>query len=161
MCFKWSLYVLWQTGQCYEYALTWVFSLSLPLPPSLPPSNPALPPTHLHHTHTHTHTHTASIVKSFVKMTRYLLSQSGDDLFLLSERITQDPLENYFGKQRSRGGRCENPCFQDCLHNAVAIRAQRSLELDRVQGNCRRKRRLPSPEKIDATPLPKRKRVTK
>lgn len=102
-------------------------------------------------------------VKSFVEMTKYLLSQPGEDLFFLSERITQDPLENYFGKQRARGGRCDNPCLKECLQNAVAIRAQRSMNLDRVQGNCRRKRRLPSPEnsKIDATPLPKRKRASK
>ena len=100
-------------------------------------------------------------MKSFVEMTQYLLSQPGDKLFLLSERISQDPLENYFGKQRSRGGRCDNPCFKECLQNAVAIRAQRSLDLDRVRGNCRRKRQLPSPERIDATPLPKRKRAAK
>ena len=30
----------------------------------------------------------------------------------------------------------------ECLKNAVAIRAQRSLNLDRVQGNYRRKRRV-------------------
>ena len=96
-------------------------------------------------------------------MTRYLLSQpGGEELFLLSERFTQDPLENYFGMQRARGARCDNPSLKDCLKNAVAIRAQRSLDLDRVQGNCRRKRRIvgTSPE-IDDTPLPKRKRRKK
>ena len=41
-------------------------------------------------------------VRSFVEMTRYLLSQpNSDGLFLLSERISQDPIENYFGKQRA------------------------------------------------------------
>ena len=76
-------------------------------------------------------------------MTKYLLSQpNSDGLFLLSERVSQDPLENYFGKQRARGGRCDNPTVKECIKNAVAIRAQRSLDLDRVQGNCRRKRRL-------------------
>ena len=99
------------------------------------------------------------IVTSFVEMVKYLLSQPGaEDLFLLSERITQDPLENYFGKQRSCGRRCDNPNFKECLQNATAIRAQKSLELDRVQGNCRRKRCLPdSLFEIDNTPLPKRK----
>ena len=81
------------------------------------------------------------IVKSFIEMTKYMLSQLGSvGLFLLSEHVSQDPLENYFGKQRARGGRCDNPTVQDVLKNAVAIRAQQSLELDRVQGNCRRKR---------------------
>ena len=95
-------------------------------------------------------------------MTKYLLSHPGDELFLLSERITQDPLENYFGQQRARGGRCDNPNLKECLQNSVAIRAQKSMELNCVQGNCRRKRRLPdSCKQIDNTPLPKRKQVRK
>ena len=95
-------------------------------------------------------------------MTKYLLSQpNSDGLFLLSERVSQDPLENYFGKQRARGGRCDNPTVKECIKNAVAIRAQRSLDLDRVQGNCRRKCRLEdSAQTIDDTPLAKRKRST-
>ena len=32
-------------------------------------------------------------VNSFVDMARYLLSQGQDSLFVLSERISQDPLE--------------------------------------------------------------------
>ena len=101
-----------------------------------------------------------SIVKSFVEMTRHLLSQPGN-LFLLSERICQDPLENYFGQQRARGGRCDNPTVKEALQNAVAIRAQHSIQLDRVQGNCRRKRNLFDPEEtdvIDEAQLPKRRR---
>ena len=99
------------------------------------------------------------VVKSFVEMVKYLLSQPGADLFLLSERFTQDPLENYFGKQHSRGRRNDNPNFKECLQDSIAIRAQKFLELDRVQGNCRRKRSLPdSCFQIDDTPLPKRKR---
>ena len=103
-------------------------------------------------------------VKSFVEMTRYLFSQpNSEGLFFLSERISQDPLENYFGKQRARGGRCDNPTVKECLKSAVAIRAQRSLNLDRVQGNCRRKRRVVDIDNmiIDDTPLPKRKRTSK
>ena len=41
-------------------------------------------------------------------MSQFLLSKS-KGLFLLSERVSQDSLENYFGKQRARGGRNENP----------------------------------------------------
>ena len=103
-------------------------------------------------------------MKSFVEMTKFLLSECKEDkLFLLSERISQDPLENYFGKQRARGGRCDNPSLKECLQNAVAIRAQGSLELDRVRGNCRRKRQSEESNKpgIDCTPLPKRKRCSK
>ena len=101
---------------------------------------------------------------SFVEMTKYLLSQSDDgDLFVLSERVSQDPLENYFGQQRARGGRNENPSIQQCVHNAAALRVQKSMALDPVRGNCSRKRRLFPDEhpEIDDTPLPKRKRSKK
>lgn len=85
-------------------------------------------------------------------------------MFFLSERLSQDPLENYFGKQRTRGGRSDNPCIKECLTNAVAIRAQKSMELDQVRGNCRKKRSLEDSE-IDITslskPLPKRQRLRK
>ena len=101
-------------------------------------------------------------VNSFVDMARYLLSQGQDGLFVLSERISQDPIENYFGQQRARGGRNENPSVQQCIHNAAALRVQKSLALDPVRGNCSRKRVLfkdpPKLDDIDLTPLPKRKR---
>ena len=97
-------------------------------------------------------------MKSFVEITKYLLSE-GKDLFILSERVSQDPLENYFGKQRARGGRNENPTVQQCVHNAAALRVQKSQALDPVRGNCSRKRLLfhDEPPQIDNTPLPKRK----
>ena len=91
-------------------------------------------------------------------MTEYLLSQ-GEDLFLLSERISQDPLENYFGQQRARGGRNEHPDLQQCLHNAAALRVQKSMALNPVRGNCKRKRCYDEKHVINETPLPKRKRL--
>ena len=100
-------------------------------------------------------------VKSFVEMTQYLLRQ-GEDLFILSERVSQDPLENYFGQQRARGGRSENPTMDLTIKNAAALRIQKSQALDPVRGNCSRKRRLYDdlPPSIDSAPLPKRKRST-
>ena len=82
-------------------------------------------------------------------------------MFILSERVSQDPLENYFGQQRARGGRNENPTVQQCINNAAAIRVQKSQALDPVRGNCSKKRRLydDEPAVIDHTPLPKRKRT--
>lgn len=92
-------------------------------------------------------------------MARFLLSKD-KNLFLLSERISQDPLENYFGKQRARGGRNENPNLEQCVMNAAALRVQGSVALDPVRGNCRRKRQLDIDEStiINSKPLPKRKR---
>lgn len=77
---------------------------------------------------------------SFIEMTKFLLSKNDDSgLFFLCERISQKPIEYYFGRQRVRGGRNENPTFQQCIHNAAALCVQKSITLDPVQGNCRRK----------------------
>ena len=78
-------------------------------------------------------------VNSFVDMAKYLLSQGQDGLFMLSERISQDPLENYFGQQRARDGRNDNPSILQCIHNAAALRVQKSLALNPVRGNSSRK----------------------
>lgn len=109
------------------------------------------------------HYFSSHIVKSFVEMAKFLLTEANAKLFFLSERISQDPLENYFGQQRARGGRNENPNLQQCLYSAAAIRVQKSIATDPVRGNCGRKKRLygdTQPE-IDNAPLPKRKRHTK
>lgn len=101
-------------------------------------------------------------VRSFVDLVRYLLRLPGaKGKFLLSERLNQDPLENYFGKQRSKGGRSDNPTAQLCLQNAASLRLQGSLAQDPVRGNCCRKRRLFPTETIDSTPLPKHRKTSK
>ena len=65
---------------------------------------------------------------SFVDLTRYILTtHSEDNLLLPSEHLSQDPLENYFGKQRARGGRSDNPTVQHSNQNPGALWIQRSL----------------------------------
>ena len=44
---------------------------------------------------------------STVELIKYLLSNNVK--YVLSERFSQDPLENYFGRQRSMGSRRDNP----------------------------------------------------
>ena len=104
-------------------------------------------------------------VNAFIEMTRYLLSgvADGEPLYFLSERISQDPIENYFGKQRARGGRNENPNLHQCVHNAAALRVQKSFALDPVRGNCRRKRLSYEDDRDTSNdvPLPKQKRKSK
>ena len=74
---------------------------------------------------------------SFIEISRYLLSQQ-DGLFLLSERFNQDPVEEFFGQQRARGGRCDNPNVLTFLHNAQAIRVQRTIAIG-SGGNVRKR----------------------
>ena len=98
-------------------------------------------------------------VKSFCELTKYLLDvEKSKAPYLLSEHFSQDPLENYFGQQRYRGGWCQNPTVQACLSSAQSLRVLGSLALMPVRGNSSRKKRLFSEEVVDNTPLPKRAR---
>ena len=66
------------------------------------------------------------LVRSFVEMSRAILREAdpGEHAFMLSEHVSQDPLENYFGQQRGKGGRCDNPSLKEVLTNASSIRLQ-------------------------------------
>ena len=50
---------------------------------------------------------------SISESVRYLLS-TGVCSYVLTERFCQDPLENYFGRQRAMGCRKDNPNLRDC-----------------------------------------------
>ena len=67
-------------------------------------------------------------VYSFTELAETLLKVN-KKCFLLSERFNQDPLEAFFGKQRARGGRNDNPGIKRFLENSQAIRVGRSLAL--------------------------------
>lgn len=95
---------------------------------------------------------------SFVELARYLLNYPGVH-YLLSEKLCQDPLESFFGKQRMRGGHCDNPTVDSFLYGTSSLRVQGSVAVKPVRGNCKRGRsqsldKVP----IDDTPLPKRRR---
>ena len=92
-----------------------------------------------------------------MELTRYLTTLPGTTgQYFLSERISQDPLENYFGRVRARGGRCENPTAKDCLVSAQSLRVQGSFAMEPIRGNSSRKKRLfPGGCEIDNVPLSK------
>ena len=72
---------------------------------------------------------------SFIELARVLLSIP-EAPPLLSRRITQDPLEKYFGLQRQRGRVNENPNVQEFQKNSQALRVVQACTLS-VRGNCR------------------------
>lgn len=45
----------------------------------------------------------------------------------LSNHLCQDPLENYFGCQRQKGGTNENPTVREYYHNTEALRVVNSF----------------------------------
>ena len=71
--------------------------------------------------------------KSLIECTKYLL-QNGVE-YVLSERFSQDVLEEYFGNQRKLGKRNDNPDIEQFGYNANTLRIQR--EVSRISGNTR------------------------
>ena len=55
--------------------------------------------------------------------------------YILSSCFNQDPLENYFGNLRSRGGWCDNPSVKSALESAQSLRVQGSLSMMPIRGN--------------------------
>ena len=96
------------------------------------------------------------IVNSFVKIVQYLLTVPGVKCFL-SSRLSQDPLEKFFGCQRQRGKSSENPNVYEFCKNTQALRVINSVCGNVPRGNCRG-----SKHSIDwqaeSKPLPKRKK---
>ena len=75
---------------------------------------------------------------SFVELSKFLFTQK-QGLFILSERLNQDPLESFFGQQRARGGRSDNPDVRTFQYNTQAIRVQRSMVIG-DGGNVRKRK---------------------
>ena len=59
-------------------------------------------------------------VNSIIEATQFLLWHQVK--YVLTERFCQDPLENWFGRQRSLGSRKDNPSMADFGYNNNAIR---------------------------------------
>lgn len=90
-------------------------------------------------------------------MTRFLLEVEGVQ-FILSERFCQDPLEEFFGHQRSKGGRSDNPTVQQFIDNTVSLRVQKTTALYIKHGNCSKRPHDDKVLMVDDTPLQKRRR---
>lgn len=86
-----------------------------------------------------------------------LLCQEGIS-YILSDRFNQDPLEEHFGKQRSRG--VENPMLEQYMYNERKILVSKSDMI--IKGNTRGKRRTNVDLDVnDERELPKRKKTKK
>ena len=95
-------------------------------------------------------------MKAFIEMVNYLFTLPGVKCFL-SERISQDPLEKFFGNQRQRGAVNENPTVKEFCQNTQALRVINTVCKD-VRGNCRGSKRARETDNLqENTPLKKRK----
>ena len=96
------------------------------------------------------------VAHSLNDVLKFLLSQGME--YVLTERFNQDPVEVFFGQQRSRGGRCDNPSTKQFLRNTQAIIIQKSLALG-GSSNISRKRSNPFATSPLSRPLPKYRRT--
>ena len=97
---------------------------------------------------------------SFTDLVQYLFTVSGVKYFL-SERLCQDPLEKFFGKQRQRGKANKNPNIASALKNNQALRVISSINLNTVKGNMRGTNTSIMQTEDGQQPLPKRRRQSK
>ena len=72
-------------------------------------------------------------VNSIIEAVQFLLQH--EVRCVLPKRFSQDPLENYFGRQRSIGGRKHNPAARYFERNDTSIRNQKVFQP--IAGNVR------------------------
>ena len=64
-------------------------------------------------------------IYSHVEAIQFLLGEGFQ--YVLSARFMQDVLEDYFGHQRAKGGRSDNPTAQQFGYSDLTIAAQRDI----------------------------------
>ena len=64
-------------------------------------------------------------VHSHIEAIKFLLAQGFQ--YVLTERFMQDVVEDYFGHQRAKDGRSDNPTAQQFGYNDLTIAAQRDI----------------------------------
>ena len=82
----------------------------------------------------------------------------------LSEKLSQDPLEKFFGCQRQRGRTSTNPTCEEFCTNTQALHVVDLLCADIGKGNCRGKKRSSHGNTVTCTdkqPLLNRRRISK
>jgi len=80
----------------------------------------------------------------------------------LTEKLSQDPIEKFFGCQRQFGRTNDNPRVHEFLSNTQSLRVIDSINVHKITGNCRgTKRKFYDLEAVDLQkPIKKRKRHT-
>ncbi|XP_071476835.1 uncharacterized protein [Diadema antillarum] len=93
-------------------------------------------------------------VRSFVQLAKELLLEDGVE-FVLSEKFSQDPLEEYFSRQRGVGGRFDNPDVHQFGSNILPLHVAGSSIAVSAKANVKSQKRKTA---VDSTPLQSRKR---
>ena len=99
------------------------------------------------------------VVSSFLELVPQLFQIEGVTSFL-SEKLSQDPLEKFFGIQRQHGRTNENPNVVEFYKNTQSLRVINTIWIKDITGNCRGcERKSYDLESVDLNkPLRKRRR---
>ena len=102
------------------------------------------------------------VVSSLLELVPRIFKIDGVTSFL-TEKLSQDPLEKFFGIQRQRGRTNESPNVAEFLTNTQSLRVVNTIWLKDITGNCRGcKRRSYDLESVNLSnldqPLKKRRR---
>ena len=97
-------------------------------------------------------------IYSHIEAIQFLLAEGFQ--YVLSERFMQDVLEDYFGHQRAKGGRSDNPTAQQFGYNDLTIAAQRDIA-PVLRGNVRGRYEKQKWYKVSDEPVKKRKKESK
>lgn len=95
------------------------------------------------------------IVHSFTELANYLLNLEGAE-FVLSETFCQDNLEIFFGQQRLRGRRNDNPTVDQFIYNSQSIITNKSINYGHCSNIERKRSRQTNTEDLNS-PMAKRK----
>ena len=88
-----------------------------------------------------------------MELVKFSFSIPGVKVFL-SQKLCQDPLEDFFGHQRQRGRGHDNPNVQKFIKNTQALRVINGIS-KKIKGNSREQKVEETNE--DIGPLPKRR----
>ena len=76
------------------------------------------------------------LVKSFVTLSKELLGKC-ENVYILSEKFSQDPLEEHFSRQRRKGGCSDNPTLEEFGRQEVILNVMDSNLISDLRGNTR------------------------
>jgi hypothetical protein len=102
-----------------------------------------------------------ALALSFIDLVKFVFTLP-DAKFFLSEKISQDPIEKFFGCQRQRGSSNELPTAHEMYKNTQALRVINTAcrYVTSVRGNTRGNPGQSGEENM-SQPLMKRKRARK
>lgn len=99
-----------------------------------------------------------STVLSFVELAKEMLEMPRVK-FILSDKLNQNPIEEFFAKQRDTGGSHDNPSLEQFGHAMMRNIVAGSSAAASSKANVTLRETIP--DSVSGEPLPKRKRLAK